>query len=227
MDKKLIIFGTGKIAEVVAYYAMNECGFDVAAFTVDRDYITAPAFCGKPVVAFEEIANTYSPDTHNCFVAVGYHNLNALRANMVNRAREAGYQIVSIVPDSAAVPSNVSYGENCFIMPPAVIHPCVSLGNNVFVWSGAMVGHHSSIGDNCWLTSGCNIGGNVKMGTNTFVAMNATIGHSVTVGNNCFLGANTLLTKHLEDDKVVIAESSKPIKLNSQQFLRFSTFSDL
>ena len=90
-----------------------------------------------------------------------------------------------------------------------------------------MIGHHSKISDNCWLTSSCNIGGNVEMGQNCFVAMNATVSHSIRIGNQCFLGANTLVTKDMEGEKVVISESSKPIKLNSSQFLKFSSFSSL
>jgi UDP-3-O-[3-hydroxymyristoyl] glucosamine N-acyltransferase len=90
-----------------------------------------------------------------------------------------------------------------------------------------MVAHHSIIDDNCWLTSCCNISGNVHIGANTFVAVNATVGHSVIVGKNCFLGANSLLTKNLENDKVIISESSKPIRLTSSQFLRISSFSNL
>jgi UDP-3-O-[3-hydroxymyristoyl] glucosamine N-acyltransferase len=112
-------------------------------------------------------------------------------------------------------------------MPPSIIHPCVTLGNNVFVWSGALVGHHTVVGDHCWLTSHCHIGGNVQIGHNSFVALNATVGHSVTIGNECFLGANTLVNKELLDGQVVIAESSKAIKLNSKQFLKFSSFSSL
>ncbi len=65
------------------------------------------------------------------------------------------------------------------------------------------------------------------MGEHTFVALNATIGHSAEIGKECFLGANTLVTKKLEDGQVVIAESSKPIRLNSKQFLKMSTFSSL
>jgi UDP-3-O-[3-hydroxymyristoyl] glucosamine N-acyltransferase len=103
----------------------------------------------------------------------------------------------------------------------------VQIGNNVFIWNGAMVGHHSIIEDNCWLTSSCNISGNVHVGSNTFIAVNGTVGHSVTIGSNCFLGANSLVTKNLEENKVVIVESSKPLRLNSEQFLRMSTFSNL
>lgn len=227
MTKKLLLFGTGKIAEVVHYYATKECGFEVAAFCVDSKYITSGEFLGTPVVPFEDVEKKFPPAEYDLFVAVGYHDLNRLREEKCNAALKKGYHLTSIVSPHAHLPSNVRFGWNCFIMPPAVIHPCVTIGNNVFVWSGAMVGHHSVIGDHCWLTSSCQISGNVQVGANTFFAVNATVGHSVVIGKNCFLGANTLVTKNLEDEKVVIAESSKPIKLNSRQFLRMSSFSSL
>ena len=227
MNKPLIIFGSGKIAEVVAYYAMQECGLTVTAFTVDNEFKKSDTFLGKPLISFEDLRALYPPDEYDMFVAIGYHELNKLRAEKCLAAKAQGYQLISVVSPNTALASNILYGENCFIMPPCIIHPCVRLGNNVFVWSGAMIGHHSLIADNCWLTSSCNIGGNVVMGENCFVAMNATVGHSVRIGQHCFLGANTLVTKDLIDEGVVIAESSKPIKLNSTQFLYFSSFSSL
>lgn len=226
--KEIVIFGTGKIAEVIYYYAHHECGFKVAAFTTDAAYLPDEGdFLGKTVVAFHEVENHYPPTQYDLFVAVGYHDLNKLRETKCQEARDKGYKLVSIVPASANLPSNVVYGDNCFIMPPSLIHPCVTIGNNVFVWNGAMIGHHSVIGDNCWLTSNCNLGGNVKVGQQTFIAINATITHSVIIGDQCFIGANTLVTKKLENEKVVIVESSKPIKVNSKQFLKFSSFSSL
>ena len=227
MNKPLIIFGTGKIAEVVSYYATEECGFTVAAYTVDSAHKQADTFLGKPVVEFEDLQAQYPAERYAMFVAVGYHNLNKLRAEKCASVRAQGYQLISVVSPNAVLAKNIIHGENCFIMPPCIIHPCVQLGDNVFVWSGAMIGHHSVIADHCWFTSNCNIGGNVVMGQNCFVALNATVSHSVRLGKLCFLGANTLVTKNMEDEQVVIAESSKPIKLNSSQFLKFSTFLSL
>jgi len=227
MKKPLIIFGTGKIADVIYYYAKTECGFDVTAFCVDNDYKTQETFNGLPVYAFEDIEQRFSPDGYDMFVAVGYHDLNRVRETKCSAALAKGYHLVSIISPLCQLPSNTSTGWNCFIMPPAIVHPCVQIGNNVFIWSGAMVAHHSTIEDNCWLTSCANVSGNVKLGANTFMAVNATIGHSVNIGKNCFLGANTLVTKNLDDDKVVIAESSKPIRLTSSQFLKMSAFSSL
>jgi len=227
MKKNLLIFGIGKIAEVISYYARKECGYEITAFTVDEAFRKLESFNSLPVTSFEGVENRFPPSDHDMFIAIGYHDLNRLRELKCREAMAKGYRLVSIISPQANLPSNVVFGWNCFVMPPAIIHPCVQLGNNVFVWSGAMVGHHSVIEDNCWLTSCCNISGNVRIGTNTFLAVNATVGHSVTIGKNCFLGANSLITKHLEDDKVVIAESSKPLRLSSAQFLRMSGFSSL
>ena len=227
MKKKLVIFGIGKIAEVVYYYAIKECGFNVVAFCVDEAYKNTSQFQGLPVVSFDRVVIDYSANTHDMFVAVGYQDLNRLREIKCNEAIRMGYELVSIVSPLANVPANVGIGWNCFIMPPAIIHPCVTIKNNVFIWSGTMVGHHSIIDDHCWLTSACNISGNVHIGSNTFMAVNATIGHSVHIGKNCFIGANALVTKDLEEEKVVIVESTKPFRLNSRQFLRFSNFSSL
>lgn len=227
MKKPIILFGAGKIAEVIHYYATEVCGFEVAAFCVDEPYKKDDYFSGKPLIAFEHIEVSYPPGSYDMFIALGYHQINGLRKEKYDSARGKGYHLVSVVSPEANLPKNVSYGDNCFIMPPVLLHPFVSLGNNVFIWSGAMVGHHSTIGDHCWLTSTCNIGGNVSIGERTFVAMGATVSHSIHIGKACFLGANTLVTKKMEDEQVVIAESSKPIKLNSSQFLRFSSFSSL
>lgn len=227
MKKDLIIFGTGKITEVIYYYAKEECGLNVVAFCVDEKYKKNESFNGLPVVSFEEVEKKFSPDTHDMFIAIGYHDLNRLREARCKEAISKGYNLINIISPLANLPKNVQLGWNCFIMPPGFIHPCVVLKNNVFVFNGAMVGHHSVIEDNCWLTSSCNISGNVHIGSNTFMAVNATVGHSVTIGKNCFIGANTLITKNLEDDKVVIAESSKPLRLSSSQFLRMSNFSSL
>lgn len=227
MSKPLIIFGTGKIAEVISYYATHDCGYTIAAFTVDSAHKQADTFLEKPVISFENLRSTYPPDQYDIFVAVGYHDLNQLRSEKCKAVKNLGYNLASIVSPASNIPENVKYGANCFIMPPCNIHPCVTLGDNVFVWSGALIGHHSSIQDNCWLTSNCNIGGNVTIGENCFVAVNATVGHSVSIGKDCFLGANSLVTKNLEAEKVMIEESTKPFRLSSKQFLQISSFSSI
>lgn len=227
MNKGIVIFGVGKIADVIQYYMREESGMPVSAFTVDRAFITDTTFNGLPVVPFEDLTESYPPENFSMFVALGYHNLNSLREQKVNEAAEKGYEIVSYIHPSSGVPKDLVYGRNCFIMNNVCIHPRVALGDNVFIWSGAVIGHHSVIGNHAWITSAVNISGNVLIGDNCFFAINSTVGHSVTIGNEVFIGANTLVIKNVEDGKVIIKESDRPIKLNSKQFLKMSSFSSL
>ncbi|PYJ09984.1 MAG: transferase [Verrucomicrobia bacterium] len=225
--KQIVLFGTGKIAEVLLYFLRNESDYEVVACTVHRTFLPGDTWQSLPVVAFDEVERLYPPATHAMFVALGYQELNALRARTCAEAKEKGYALVSYVHPQSGLPADCEYGENCFIMNNVLVHPRVRLGNNVFVWSGAMIGHHSTIGDHCWLTSCANISGVVTVGKSCFFAVNATVGHNVVMGDECFVGANALVTKCAENRQVFLFESTKPFRLDSHQFLRMSKFADL
>jgi len=225
--KPIVLFGTGKIAEVLLYFFRHHSDYEVAACTVNRPFLSGGSWQGLPLVAFDEVEQLYPPSKYAMFVAVGYQELNALRARTCAEAKARGYTLVSYVHPQSGLPKDCEYGENCFIMNDVLIHPRVRLGNNVFVWSGAMIGHHSTIGDHCWITSCANISGAVTVGKSCFFAVNATVAHNLVIGDECFIGANALVTKCTEDGQVFLAENTKPFRLNSHQFLRMSKFAQL
>lgn len=225
--KPLVLFGAGKIADVVLYFLNNYSDREVVACTLDSTFLHQDSWNGLPVVPFESLVRTHPPEKFDLLVALGYQGLNQLRSEKCAEARMMGYTLASYVHPEAGVPSDLRYGDNCFIMNNVLIHPRVHMGNNVFAWSGAIIGHHSSIGDNCWLTSGCNIAGVVTLGENCFLGINSTIANSVRVGNDCLIGANALVSKCTKNGEVYLTTSTKPFRLNSQQFLRISKFSSL
>ena len=227
MNKPLVIFGCGKIAEVVLYYFKNHSDREVVACCTDRPYLPGEQWKGLPTVAFDEIAAKYPAKTHEMFVALGYQGMNDLREAKCREARALGYTLASYLPADGQFPLDCVHGDNCFFMPGSLVHPCVRFGDNVFVWSGAMIGHHSEIGDNCWITSCANIAGGVTVGNNCFFAVNSTVGNSVCVGKRCFFGANALVAKSTDDNQVFLAEASKAFRLSSDQFLRMSRFNDM
>jgi sugar O-acyltransferase (sialic acid O-acetyltransferase NeuD family) len=225
--KPIILFGAGRIAEVLLYFFRNHSDREVVACTTDESYLPTDSWNGLPTVSFETLRKTHPPEQYDLFVALGYQDLNRLRARKCDEGREMGYTLPSYIHPESGLPKDCEYGDNCFVMNNVMIHPRVRIGNNVFIWSGAMVGHHSSVGENCWLTSCCNISGLASLGNNSFMAVNSTIAHSVQVGGNCFIGANALVTQCTEDNQVYLSERSKPYRLTSQQFLRMSRFSDM
>ena len=221
MEKSLIIFGAGKIAEAVNYYFNRDGGYEIKAFVVDDSFATSAQFLGKPLIKLSEVENKYPAKDNTVFVATGYQGINNLRKSKYHHFKNLGYSFASYV--SPYVKGDFTLGENTIIMDNAVVQPCVKFGNNVFVWGGAMVGHHTVIEDNCWLTGGCLIGGITRLGDSTFVGLGATIGNEVQIGEQCMIGASTLTTKSLKEKTVLMVAPTETHRLNSDQFTRMSS----
>jgi FlaA1/EpsC-like NDP-sugar epimerase len=92
--KKVIIFGTGAFAEVAYFYLTEDSNYDVVGFTINKKFITEENFCGLPVIEFENIESKYSPTEFSMFIAIGYKNMNKIRANIFNESKQKGYQLI-------------------------------------------------------------------------------------------------------------------------------------
>lgn len=220
----VVLFGAGRIAEVAHYYMTREGDFRVVGFCCDREYQKEESAHGVPLVAFEEVESHFPPDRVSMFVALGYQDLNRVRAERIRQARDKGYHLASYVHPSANVWQGLPEGENRFILDGVSVEFGASLGDGVFVWSNAVVGHHSDIGNDTWIVANATIAGSVTLGEQCFVGANATIGNEVVIGERCFIGANALVTKDLPDRAVAVAASSEPMRVDSDQFLRIARF---
>ena len=87
-NKKLIIFGTGLIAEELYNYFELDSSYKVKGFVKDKKYIKKKTFLGLPVYALENIKKKCKPNEYEAFVAVGYTNLNSLRKKSFNFLKE-------------------------------------------------------------------------------------------------------------------------------------------
>jgi sugar O-acyltransferase (sialic acid O-acetyltransferase NeuD family) len=213
----VIVFGAAEQAEVAHFYLQRDGGCDVAAFTVDRDFIRESVFCGLPVVPFEDVQDLYGPDRYSAFVAVGYAKLNRVRAEKCAEAKRKGYRLVSYVSSRATVWPGFGCGENCFILEGNTIQPFARIANNVTIWSGNHIGHHSRIADNCFIASHVVISGGVEVGENCFIGVNATLRDHIRIGANCVIGAGSLMVKDAPENGVYSASPAELSKVPSHR----------
>lgn len=221
---KIVIFGTGQIAEIAYYYITNDSHHQIVAFTIDGSFIKENQLFGLPVVPFEKVETIYPPDKFGLFITVAYHNLNQLRAVKYNEAKNKGYNLISYVSTKAYIAKNVEIGDNCFILENQAIQPYSKIGNGVTIWSGNFIGHHSKIGDYCWITSEVSIAGNATIEPYCFVGVNTIIGHGIIIGRESFIGAGCLITKNTKEKAVYIQKDTEPYLLDSTNFLKITKF---
>lgn len=220
MNKRLIIFGSGDIAQLAHFYFSTDSEYEVVAFTVDSTYLTDTTFCGLPVVAFEEVTQRYNPEEHECFIALSYSRLNAVRKEKYLATKALGYRLANFISSRATVLNEGRIGDNCFIFEDNTIQPLVTIGNNVTLWSGNHIGHHSTIKDHCFIASHVVVSGGVEIGEQCFIGVNATLRDHIKIGEKCVIGAGTLLLDDAEPEGVYIGIATERSKIPSTKLRR-------
>lgn len=210
-EKKLIIFGTGQIAELAYYYFSSDSEYSVQAFSVDKEYIESEDFFELPVIAFEEIQASFPPEDYEMFIALSYSEVNSIRKKKYFAAREKGYKLASYISSRATILNDMSIGDNCFILENNTIQPFVSIGNNVTLWSGNHIGHHSEICDHVFMASHVVVSGGVHIGSQSFLGVNATLINNISIGEGCVIGAGALVNSSVESHLVIKSNSTNSI----------------
>ena len=213
--KKVVIFGTGELAQRIFFY-LKDSDDQVLAFCANKSKIDKEELLGLPVIAFENIKETFPPTEFSMFIALAYSEMNKKRTKFFNEAKNKGYELYSFVHPSTKIWDEFEMGENCFILANNVIQPFVKIGNNVLIGSNNLISHNTTIGDNCFITSNVTMGGHITMGKNCFVGLSATINQRIKIGNECVVGAGTIISKDINDKEVYAENSSKKLPQSSE-----------
>ena len=214
--QKIVIFGTGELAQRIFYYLKN-VEDEVVAFSANKSNINSEKLLGLPVIPFENIEEKYSPEEFSMFIALAYSDMNKKRAKFFDEAKSKGYELYSYVHPSTKIWDEFEMGENCFILAENIIQPFVKIGDNVLIGSNNLISHNTVIENNCFLTSNITLGGHITVGANSFIGLSATINQRVKIGKECIIGAGTLITKNVNDKEVYAENSSKKLPQSSDE----------
>jgi sugar O-acyltransferase (sialic acid O-acetyltransferase NeuD family) len=211
-NKKLVIFGTGEIAELAHYYFTHDSSYEVVAFSCDDAFAKETHFMGLPLIPVSKLKEQFPPAKYEAHVALSYNRLNETRMNKYFYMKELGYTLANYVCSKSVFWPDLSLGDNCFILENQTIQPTVKIGNNVMIWSGNHLGHGCEIGDHTYLSSHICISGHTKIGQRCFIGVNSTFKDFLKIGNQVFITMGANVTKDLGDGEVIIAAQSSILK---------------
>ncbi len=201
--KKIILFGTGDLAQIAKLYFERDTCYEVAGFTVDDKYLKENILMDLPVVPFSSVTTTFSPQTHDMHVCLIYNDLNRLRARKCKEAEEKGYKLASYISSAAFVAPTAKLGKHCFIFENNVIQDFVEIGENHISWSGNHYGHSSKIEDNVFVSSHVVISGHCRVGSNCFIGVNSTLANGSIVGRESWISHGSILGGEIPSHSMV------------------------
>ena len=215
---KAVVFGTGDIAQIAAYYFERDAIAEVVAFTVDRAFMPdPPEFEARSVVAFEDLETSHPAAEYALFIALSYTKMNRLREQKYNAAISRGYRLLTYISPQCTYRSQFPPGQNCFIFEDNTIQPFVRIGNDVTLWSGNHIGHHSSIDDHVFVSSHVVISGHCTVGSHSFLGVNSTVAHGVRIAEGTLLGAGAVLAKDSLPNAVYVPPRTIKLEKSSDQ----------
>ena len=153
MNRPVVIFGTGELAQLAHFYFTHDSTRQVAGFAVDAQYIDTQEYLGLPLVPSESLEASFSPEVFDLFVAIGYKDLNRFRAEHCVALMARGYRLASYISSRASIWPGLMIGDNCMIMEGNVIQPFTKIGHGVIMFCNNIISHHAEVGDYCFIGS--------------------------------------------------------------------------
>lgn len=217
MEKPVVIYGNGSVAETVHFFLTHDTPREVVAFTVDRDFNVQDTLLGLPVMPFNRIAAAYPPSDFDMFIGVGHVLVNRVRAEKYGAAKAMGYHLINYVSSRSITWPGLIMGDNCKIGAGSSISPFVQLGSNVNIGGGSSVGHHTVIKDNCSLSPRVAIAGNVVVEPYCLIGANATIRDRITIARECVIGAGAVILQDTEERGVYLGSPAEMLPISSDR----------
>lgn len=217
---KVVLYGTGDVAQLLHYFLTHDSNHDVVAFCLDAERMTTERLSGLPVVPFEEVERHYPPDGFALMVAIGFQRVNRARAQRFDRAKALGYTLPSYISSSSVTWPDLEIGENCIVMERNLIQPFVVIGDDVILGPGNSIGHHVQLMDHVFLASEVDLSGRVRVEPYSFLGANATVRDGVTVAEGTVVGANAVVVRDTQPRGVYVAPRAQRLPLPSDKLPR-------
>lgn len=111
MGLKLIIMGTTPFSIMLYKIIEKEQFASVLAFTTGRAFMDKTELEGIPIVAFEELSDSF--DMNQCMIlnTIGYSQMNDIRKKVFFQIREEGYKLCTFISANANVYTDKSAME--------------------------------------------------------------------------------------------------------------------
>lgn len=142
--------------------------------------------------------------------AVGGIGNIAVRINVFQQLKEAGFTCPALVHPQAWVEASARLSEGAQIFPHAYVGSEATIGFGVIVNTGAIVSHDCQVGDYANLSPGAILAGEVQVGSATLVGMGVTVNLQVKIGERARIGNSATVKQDVPANGIVHAGTIWP-----------------
>lgn len=207
--EKIILLGCGGHAKSVIDTIEQNGQFEIAGL-VDKDCAESYEYRGYQIIgADEDLEKIYEEGIRYAFVSVGYMGKGEIRNRLYHTLKKIGYEVPSIIDNTAVIASDAVIGEGTYIGKKAVVNADAHIGKMCIINTAAVVEHECSVGDYSHVSVGSILCGAVRVKEACFIGAGATVIQGVEIGADCIVGAGAVIRKDAPERAVLAGNPAK------------------
>lgn len=209
MMGEIYILGVGRNT-IVTIDLAETCGYKVAGLYHYLDDRTGEDYFGHKIIGCNEELFGQDLTGKNFVVSVGE---NAIRAEIFQRLRERGANLVTLVHPTALVSKYSVLKDGVQVYAYALVDPNVVVEEDSVISSKTSLLHGSRIGKHCFVAPDAVVGANTVMEDYSFVGLNATLvsNKAGQIGKGAVVGASAVVTRPVSDDAVAVGVPAREV----------------
>jgi UDP-N-acetylbacillosamine N-acetyltransferase len=194
--KSIYIYGASGHGLVVADIARS-CGYDDIIFIDDGENVYP---------AFEDIKeNNHIP------IIFGIGS-NAIRVKLFEKAKNNGFEIVSLIHPSSVISPSATIGIGTVVMPNVVVNSKANIAEGVILNTSCIIEHECIIEDFVHISPNVALAGNVKVEKFTHIGIGTSVIQGKIIGSYCIIGAGSVVLKNIGNFKKAYGNPCKEIE---------------
>ena len=198
---------------MVSFCLQHDSRFLPVAFAVNAAFRTKDRHHDLPVHAFEELHRHFEPVDTAVAIAIGPHDGNRRRAELLRDAVERGFGTLTYVSTRAITWPGLNIGRNSFVFEGTVVQPFATASVEIPSCAARSTSPITSrSGDDCFISAGACFGGGAKVGPRAFIGLNATIRDNIEIAEGCVIGAGSVVIANTERDSVYVGVPARKIR---------------
>ncbi len=218
--KKVIVYGSAILSQMLFYDAIGNPGFEIACFTMDDGYRRSDELAGLPLVRFADIQTLYPPSNFDLLALFdGYTRLRD-RETMYEKAKSTGYKLRNYISARADAAPDIIMGDNNVIMGLSHVGFGGTMGNNNLIRQNVYLGHQFTLGSHNIITAGCTLGGRCQISNNCYIGLGSTILNRTRIADETLVGAGSVVIRDTEPCSKNVGNPSRVISYHREEGVR-------
>jgi sugar O-acyltransferase (sialic acid O-acetyltransferase NeuD family) len=152
--------------------------------------------------ALEELRD----DMDSAFVALGD---NALRRAVTDRVRSLGFELATLVADTARVSAYASVLPGAAVLHGALVGPRAEVGTGAVINTAASIDHDCVVEEFAHIAPGTHLAGGVRIGAGAFTGVGVSVIPDVQIGPWAVVGAGAVVIRQVPPRETVVGAPAR------------------